>query len=463
MREDLVQGVERGIDRPVARRLRPAHLAVDLDLQLRPLRPARSRPNVERDEPHPVPPAQHLIVHEGGDVVVVDNLLAVGEVLEAAESVVKLVIPDLAVAERPQLVAEGGAAGVLAHDEVRLVPADAFRRHDLVGGRVLEDTILVDAALVREGVAPDDRLVGLHVEARDARQHLGQVEELPGAHARAVRHPVLADADRHDRLLQRRVACALADAVDGAFHLAHARANGGQCVRDGEAEVVVVVRGEDHSIGARHALAELREDPGHVLGQRVAHRIRDVDRGRSRLDRGLDAAAEEVDLGAAAVLRGPLHVVCVAPRQRHGRRRHLQHGLRLDPELVLDVERRGADEGVDALALRRAHGLGGAQDVLAPRPREAADHGAAHGLGNALDALEVARARDGEARLDHVDAQLSERLRHAQLLAEVHGEARRLLAVAQRRVEDDDAVVRHRAEAGVIHGHGIGSLRFSGL
>ena len=50
----------------------------------------------------------------------------------------------------------------------------------------------------------------------------------------------------------------------------------------------------------------------------------------------------------------------------------------------------------------------------------------------------------------HVDAQFGQRLGHADLLVEVHREAGRLLAVAQRGVEDDDAVVVQLAEAGMV-------------
>ena len=64
-----------------------------------------------------------------------------------------------------------------------------------------------------------------------------------------------------------------------------------------------------------------------------------------------------------------------------------------------------------------------------------------------LDRLEVARRRGGEARLDHVDAEVAQRPRDLELLPEVHRRAGRLLAVAQRGVEDDDAVLR-----GVAHG-----------
>ena len=57
-------------------------------------------------------------------------------------------------------------------------------------------------------------------------------------------------------------------------------------------------------------------------------------------------------------------------------------------------------------------------------------------------AQEVARARDGEARLDDVDVQTKKLTRDHQFLLGVHGSARRLLAVAQRGVEDVD-LARH--------------------
>ena len=56
--------------------------------------PLRAGVHVERDESDAVVVAHHLVVHQGDDVFVVDDLLAVGEVLEAAEGVVQLVVAD---------------------------------------------------------------------------------------------------------------------------------------------------------------------------------------------------------------------------------------------------------------------------------------------------------------------------------------------------------------------------------
>ena len=53
-----------------------------------------------------------------------------------------------------------------------------------------------------------------------------------------------------------------------------------------------------------------------------------------------------------------------------------------------------------------------------------------------LHGLKVAARRDREARFDHVDAELRQLPRHADLLRGIHGEARRLLAVAQSSIEN---------------------------
>ena len=77
----------------------------------------------------------------------------------------------------------------------------------------------------------------------------------------------------------------------------------------------------------------------------------------------------------------------------------------------------------------------GAIDVRRDRARQARDDRPAHGAGNGAHRLEVAVRGDREAGLDDVHAKAIELLRQPQLLGRGHAEARRLLAVAQRRVE----------------------------
>ena len=58
------------------------------------------------------------------------------------------------------------------------------------------------------------------------------------------------------------------------------------------------------------------------------------------------------------------------------------------------------------------------------------------------DGLEIAGRGDRKAGLDHVHAQLDQGLGDFQLLGQVHAGAGRLLAVAERGVEDGDATRR---------------------
>ena len=73
------------------------------------------------------------------------------------------------------------------------------------------------------------------------------------------------------------------------------------------------------------------------------------------------------------------------------------------------------------------------------RAGQAGDDRPPHGAGNGAHRFEVAVRRDREAGLDDVHAKAIELLRQPQLLGRGHAEARRLLAVAQRRVEHLDA------------------------
>ena len=75
------------------------------------------------------------------------------------------------------------------------------------------------------------------------------------------------------------------------------------------------------------------------------------------------------------------------------------------------------------------------------RARQAGDHGVLGAAGDLADRLEVAFRGDREAGLDDVDAHVVEHLGDLELLLEGHGGAGALLAVAQRGVENDDAVL----------------------
>ena len=256
---------------------------------------------------------------------------------------------------QPELLAallHGVPAGVPAEHQRRLGHADVLRPHDLVGPPVLEHPVLVDAGFVREGVAADDRLVGLHAFARQFRQQLTRWIQLPGDDARLDRHPVGTHAGRHDDLLEGGVAGALADAVDRALDLPGARADGRERVGDGEAEVVVAMGTEDRAVGVGHPLDDRLEEAGDLVRRRVSDGVGQVDRRRAGIDDGLDDATQEIQVAARGVFGRELDVVGVAARARDGIDGRSQAGLSRHPEFCRQVQVRRRDERVNAAPRR---------------------------------------------------------------------------------------------------------------
>ena len=103
-----------------------------------------------------------------------------------------------------------------------------------------------------------------------------------GFYAEAYR----AHGQRGGDLFERCVARALADSIDRAFHLTHARAHRGQRICNRQSQIVVAMRAPGDSGGIAQALAHACEHRGIFFGNRVADRIRQIDHGRAGADRG---------------------------------------------------------------------------------------------------------------------------------------------------------------------------------
>src|SRR5581483_10240988 len=116
-------------------------------------------------------------------------------------------------------------------------------------------------------------------------------------------------------------------------------------------------------------------------------------------------------------------------------------------QLELAMDGAGGEEDMDAAARGVAERLAGARDVSPVATGQAADHRPLHLAGNRLHRFEVARRSNGEAGLDDVHPQVGQRPGYLELLAEVHARAGGLLAVAERRVEDDQLVAGHESNS----------------
>ena len=209
-------------------------------------------------------------------------------------------------------------------------------------------------------------------------------------------------------------------------------------VRDGEAEVVVAVHGEDDVAQLGDEPVQAVEERRVLVGHGVADGVGDVDRRRALFDRGGDDLGGVLELGARRVHRRELDVVDEGPRVRHGRAGLREDVLARGAELVDDVDVRRRDERVDARVRGVAYSSRGGLHIGCLSSSEAGDDRALDLAGDRLHRLEVAGRRDREAGLDDVDAEAGELVGDLELLAGVQRDAGRLLAVAQRGVEDAD-------------------------
>ena len=104
----------------------------------------------------------------------------------------------------------------------------------------------------------------------------------------------------------------------------------------------------------------------------------------------------------------------------------------------------GGQKDMDSSAFAGGfHGRTGRINVLRNASGEPADDWALDFLGDGLNRLEVAAADDGKTGLDHVDVEPSQLAGDFHFFAQVHAGARALLAIAQRRIENN-YMVRHR-------------------
>ena len=179
--------------------------------------------------------------------------------------------------------------------------------------------------------------------------------------AGAMGQRVGAHFQRHHDLFERRVAGALADAVDGALDLARARLHRGQRIGDRQPEIVMAMRRQDGA--SRRCAADGREHALDVVRQRVADGVGQVDGGGAGVDRRFGDLAQEIQIAARRILGRKLHVVAIGARVRHGGGDLLEALRARDAQLVFEMNVGGGEKHVNARPRRLRQRRPGAIDV----------------------------------------------------------------------------------------------------
>src|SRR6185437_12302287 len=152
---------------------------------------------------------------------------------------------------------------------------------------------------------------------------------------------------------------------------------------------VMAVYRETDGVDSAHVLAQIAEELREFIRNRIPHRIRDVDRGGTGLDRGLDHLGEELELRARSILGRELHVLAESLRHSHPFDGRPQDFLLSHVELVLAVDGAGREEYVNPPPGRICERPRGKLDVVAVAACQSADDRPLNLAADRLDALPV--------------------------------------------------------------------------
>ncbi len=172
-----------------------------------------------------------------------------------------------------------------------------------------------------------------------------------------------------------------------------------------------------------------------LLRYRIAHGIGNINRRRACRNHRLHHLAEIINVRACRVLGGEFHVVRIIARPFHRGNRHLQNLLARFLEFEFQMYVRGREKRMYPPAPGGLDRLGRPVDILVRRPRQTAYHRPFYLLRYTPHRLEIAFGRDREPGLDYIHLHPGQLPGDHQLLLDIHGTARRLLAVAQGSIE----------------------------
>ena len=176
---------------------------------------------------------------------------------------------------------------------------------------------------------------------------------------------------------------------------------------------------------------EILDKRAELMRGGVTHRVGDIDRLRACFNDGLRDFREKLGFGARGILGRKLHVFAIAERAFHAFNAAFENLALRHLEFVLAMNRAGGEEHVDSRAVACGfHRLGGLVYILVHATRETGDAGLRELAADRIHGLEIAVAGNGKASLDNVHPKACQLPCHFEFLADVHGRARTLLAVA---------------------------------
>ncbi|OPY66384.1 MAG: hypothetical protein A4E57_02823 [Syntrophorhabdaceae bacterium PtaU1.Bin034] len=280
-----------------------------------------------------------------------------------------------------------------------------------------------------KGVCPDNRLVRLHGRTGNRSDEPARRVYLL-AYNLGVRGKDIPSCPKdHDDLFHCRITRTFSYAVDRAFHLAGAGLHRSNRVGDGQAEIVMTVDTDNGPGNIRYMIHDVADQRTELIRDRIADRVRHVYGSRSCIDRHLKDTAKVVPIASRCIHRRELNVVRVASCPLHRLLGDLQNFIPVFPKLVLQMDIRRGDEGMDAWFHCVLNGFPRPVDIFEIGPGKTRDLALSHDLGDLPDRFKVAFGGNGKAGFDDVNAKRLKLLCNPKLLLGVHRVAGRLFTI----------------------------------
>src|SRR5216684_8789640 len=313
--------------------------------------------------------AANYLVRDGYHVALANIFLLVGERRNAAIDLREFHVARF-VSQIPQAQAQSVAPGVLAEDQRTSRNANGLRGNNFVRQWILDTAVLMDARFMGKGVRPHHGFVRRNRGAGNFGEHTARGEKLFQADPGGDAETLFTHRESHDDFLQRRVAGALADAVNGAFDLANTRAHRGQRIGDSHPQIIMAMSAQSDAIRIAQVFADLPEHCAIFLGHGIADGIGQVQHRRARIDGYAAHLTQELDIGAAGVFRGEFHFAHVLASETDHRRDGFERLLARHVQLHAKVQVGCRKKNVQPWGGGGFKRLNGGRDVFLFRARQ---------------------------------------------------------------------------------------------
>ena len=173
-----------------------------------------------------------------------------------------------------------------------------------------------------------------------------------------------------------------------------------------------------------------------LIGQAITCRIGNIHHRRSRLDHSLDNSCQVFIFRTPGILAIKLNILNILFGIFRRSDRPLKNLLTIGVELIFDMRIGSTDTGMYTSTLSELQGLGRHVDISLDRPCQSANRRPSNRFRDFNHTIEIARTRNGETRLNHVDAQLLEGPGNLYLLYRIQLTTWHLLTISQRGVKN---------------------------